>query len=111
MAIGKNVNLKDRIIKSTVADTDKGNKADIAGKTHKNVITHIKSKESIAYNVRNKNKDTAGTVKMTFYIKEDSFRKLRNFAYWDRHSITEAFNLVVADGLKGKEVNKTKTPR
>ena len=93
MAMGKNVNLKDRIIKSTVVDVIKGNKESNTSKAHK------------------KNKDTEGTVKMTFYIKEDSFRKLRNFAYWDRHSITEAFNLVVADGLKGKEVNKAETPR
>ena len=111
MAIGKNVNLKDRIIKNTVADESKGHKVDIISKTHKRINTHIKSKESITSNVHKKNKDTEGTVKMTFYIKEDSFRKLRNFAYWDRHSITEAFNLVVADGLKGKEVNKAETPR
>jgi len=111
MAIGKNVNLKDRIIKSTVVGGSKGNKADIISKAHNKANAHIKSKASIADNARKKNKDTEGTVKMTFYIKEDSFRKLRNFAYWDRHSITEAFNLVVADGLKGKEVNKAETPR
>jgi hypothetical protein len=111
MAIGKNVNLKDRIIKSTVADGSKGNKADITSKAHNKANAHIRSKESIADKAHKKNKDTEGTVKMTFYIKEDSFRKLRNFAYWDRHSITEAFNLVVADGLKGKEVNKAETPR
>lgn len=111
MAIGKNVNLKDRIIKSTVENISKGNKVNIASKTHKKINTHTKGKESITNNVHKKNKDTEGTVKMTFYIKEDSFRKLRNFAYWDRHSITEAFNLVVADGLKGKEVNKSETPR
>ena len=111
MAIGKNVNLKDRIIKNTVVDESKENKEDVTSKTPKKISTHIKSKESITGNIHKKNKDTEGTVKMTFYIKEDSFRKLRNFAYWDRHSITEAFNLVVADGLKGKEVNKAETPR
>ena len=111
MAIGKNVNLKDRIIKNTVVDVNKGNKVDIVSKTHNKTNTHLKSKENITNKTHKKNKDTEGTVKMTFYIKEDSFRKLRNFAYWDRHSITEAFNLVMADGLKGKEVNKTETPR
>jgi len=111
MAIGKNVNLKDRIIKSTVVDESKGSKADITSKAHNKANAHIKSKANIADKAHKKNKDTEGTVKMTFYIKEDSFRKLRNFAYWDRHSITEAFNLVVADGLKGKEVNKAETPR
>jgi len=43
---------------------------------------------------------------MTFYIKEDLLEKLYNFAYWDRHSLTEAFNLIVKDGLKGKNTKK-----
>ena len=43
---------------------------------------------------------------MTFYIKEDLLEKLYNFAYWDRHSLMEAFNLVVKDGLKGKNTKK-----
>jgi len=111
MAIGKNVNLKDRIIKSTVVDESKGSKVDVVSKTHNKINAHPKSKGSIADKTHKKNKDTEGTVKMTFYIKEDSFRKLRNFAYWDRHSITEAFNLVIADGLKGKEVNKPEASR
>ena len=111
MAMGKNVNLKDRIIKNTLVDESKGSKVDIASKTHNRTNTSLKNKGSIVDKAHKKNKDTEGTVKMTFYIKEDSFRKLRNFAYWDRHSITEAFNLVVADGLKGKEVNKAETPR
>jgi len=111
MAMGKNVNLKDRIIKSTVADVIKGSKASVTSKADNISPAPIKSKESITNKARKRNKDTEGTVKMTFYIKEDSFRKLRNFAYWDRHSITEAFNLVVADGLKGKEVNKPEGSR
>jgi len=111
MAIGKNVNLKDRIIKNTIVDENKGNKVDNISKTHNKINTHFRSKGSIADKTHKKNKDTEGTVKMTFYIKEDSFRKLRNFAYWDRHSITEAFNLVIADGLKGKEVNKPEASR
>ena len=111
MAIGKNVNLKDRIIKSTVEDVIKGSKETITSKADNKSHTAIKSKASIIDKAYKRNKDTEGTVKMTFYIKEDSFRKLRNFAYWDRHSITEAFNLVMADGLKGKEVNKPEDAR
>lgn len=111
MAIGKNVNLKDRIIKSTVEDVIKGSTESIASKADNKSYTPIKSKTSIVNKTHKRNKDTEGTVKMTFYIKEDSFRKLRNFAYWDRHSLTEAFNLVVADGLKGKEVNKPEGSR
>lgn len=108
MAMGKNVNLKDRIIKSTVVDVIKGS---ITSKADNKSSAPIKSKTSITNNTHKRNKDTEGTVKMTFYIKEDFFRKLRNFAYWDRHSITEAFNLVMADGLKGKEVNKPEGAR
>lgn len=111
MAMGKNVNLKDRIIKSTVEDVIKGSKESITSKADNKIHTPIKSKTSITNKAHKRNKDTEGTVKMTFYIKEDSFRKLRNFAYWDRRSITEAFNLVVADGLKGKEVNKPEGSR
>lgn len=111
MAMGKNVNLKDRIIKSTVVDVIKGSKECITSKANNRSLTPTKSKTIITNNVHKKNKDTEGTVKMTFYIKEDSFRKLRNFAYWDRHSLTEAFNLVIADGLKGKEVNKPEGSR
>ncbi|MFH1617621.1 MAG: hypothetical protein ABIB65_03490 [Candidatus Margulisiibacteriota bacterium] len=111
MAMGKNVNLKDRIIKSTVVDVIKGSKERITSKANNKSLAPIKSKTSITSKAHKRNKDTEGTVKMTFYIKEDSFRKLRNFAYWDRHSITEAFNLVMADGLKGKEVNKPEGPR
>lgn len=111
MAMGKNVNLKDRIIKSTVEAVIKGSKENITSKADNKSSTTMKSKASITDKAHKKNNDTEGTVKMTFYIKEDSFRKLRNFAYWDRHSITEAFNLVIADGLKGKEVNKTESSR
>lgn len=111
MAMGKNVNLKDRIIKNTVVDKNKGSKISIISKANNTHNTNIRSKENITNKVHRKDRDTDGTIKMTFYIKEDSYRKLRNFAYWDRHSITEAFNLVIADGLKGKEVNKTESSR
>lgn len=95
--MGKNINLKDKIIKKTSVDENKNN---IGSKTIN------KNKESITNKTYKKNNDTEGTVKMTFYIKENLYSELRNFAYWDRYSITEAFNIIVADGLKGKEVKK-----
>lgn len=97
--MGKNINLKDKIIKKTSADENKNN---IGSKTIN------KNKENIISKICKKNNDTEGTVKMTFYIKENSYQKLRNFAYWDRYSITEAFNIIIADGLKGKEVKQIK---
>ncbi len=100
MAMGKNVNLKDRIIKKTEENENK------TSKTIDNNNTYTTNKETLTNKTYKKNNDTEGTVKMTFYIKESSYQKLRNFAYWDRHSITEAFNTVIADGLKGKEVKK-----
>ncbi|MDR4508154.1 MAG: hypothetical protein MRJ65_07955 [Candidatus Brocadiaceae bacterium] len=53
-----------------------------------------------------RNRATNDTMKMTFYVKKDLLEKLYNFAYWDRHNVTEAFNLVLRDGLKGK-ITKT----
>lgn len=88
MPIGDNINLKDKLIKST---------------TSKRSSTNKESKKNI---VREKNKATKDTVKMTFYIKTDLLQKLYNFAYWDRHSVTEAFNMVLADGLKGKNTKE-----
>jgi len=43
---------------------------------------------------------------MTFYIKIELLQKLYNFTYWDRHSLTEAFNIVVRDGLKEKNIKQ-----
>lgn len=51
---------------------------------------------------QNPETDTFKTRKATFYIKEDVLQRLYNFAYWDRHSITEAVNIALQDGLKGK---------
>ncbi len=51
---------------------------------------------------QNPETDTFKTKKSTFYIKEDVLKRLYNFAYWDRHSITEAVNIALQDGLKGK---------
>lgn len=51
---------------------------------------------------QNPETDTFKTRKATFYIKEDVLQRLYNFAYWDRHSITEAVNIALQEGLKGK---------
>jgi len=91
MAIGSNVNLKDKLIKKTTPKTtDLGHKSNVS----KTNIASIVSKNS-----RNATKDT---LKATFYIKKDILQKLYNFAYWERYSVTDAFNITLADGLKGK---------
>ncbi len=87
MPIGKNVNLQDRVIKKTVKVSN----------TSKASITNKIGQPSFK-----KGAETYGTEKMTFYVKKDLLKRLYNFAYWDRHSVTEAFNIVIADGLKGK---------
>ena len=86
MAIGKNV-LLDKLIRKTTG------KASIKSNVSK-AVPGIPS--------RSKEADTYGTIKMTFYIKTDLYDKLKNFAYQDRHTLTEAFNLALGDGLKGK---------
>lgn len=90
MPIGDNVIIKDKLIKST---------------TNKKSNTSNINKTSVQ---RKKKKDTEGTVKMTFYINEELLNKLYNFAYWDRRSITKAFNTVLEDGLKGKNTKDRK---
>jgi len=92
MPIGKNVNLTDKLIKRTVSKANIASKARITSKTSKRSITRKTGKVNI----------TSNTDKMTFYVKKDLLKKLYNFAYWNRHNITEAFNMVLADGLKGK---------
>ena len=103
MPIGENVALGDKLIKKTAKKatnntniTNKRSKANIAN------ITNIVSKTGQP-STRPKT-DTYKTRKTTFYVKEDLLKKLHNFAYWNRHSVTEAFNLVLSDGLKGKNV-------
>ncbi len=102
MALGQNVNLSDKLIKNT---TDKTNKRNKANTTNKGIIARKASNTNITgIGQPSTNPDTAtySTKKMTFYVKDDLLKKLYNFAYWDRHTITEALNLVLADGLKGK---------
>jgi len=95
MAIGKNILTADTLIKKT---TGEGSKK--ASKVNNKSNVSITSK--IGQPSGDPGKDTYSTTKMTFYIKNDLYDKLKNFAYQDRHTLTEAFNLVVSDGLKGK---------
>lgn len=53
---------------------------------------------------RPRRQDTVGTRKMTFYVKGELLENLYNFAYWERLSVTAAFNRVLADGLRDKNV-------
>jgi len=98
MPVGKNINLKDKLIKKTTGKVSNKNITSITRKTN---ITRKTSMSS-----PNAKTDTYKTKKMTFYIKEDLLQKLYNFAYWDRHSLTEAFNIVVRDGLKEKDLKQ-----
>lgn len=98
MPVGKNINLKDKLIKKTTGKVSNKNIVSITRKTN---ITRKASMSS-----PNAKTDTYKTKKMTFYIKGDLLQKLYNFAYWDRHSLTEAFNIVVRDGLKEKDVKE-----
>lgn len=95
MPIGNNVNIADKLIKKTTGKTNITSKVTIASKTNK-VNTKSRSKHP-AKDIATKN-----TKKMTFYVKQELLKKLYNFAYWDRHNLTEAFNMVLSDGLKDK---------
>lgn len=83
MAIGTNIRISDKLIRKT---SDNESNASIKNNVSK----------------KNKAKVTNNTTKMTFYVKTDLLEKLYNFSYWDRHSVTEAFNNILEDGLKGK---------
>lgn len=98
MPVGKNVNLKDKLIKKTTSKVSSKSKASNTRNTN---ITRKAGMPS-----PNAKTDTYKTRKMTFYIKGELLQKLYNFAYWDRHSLTEAFNVVVRDGLKEKNVKQ-----
>ena len=89
MPIGNNITFKDKLIKKTTgkaSNTSKGSKKNITSKTRKTSKTSA----------------TSNTAKMTFYVKQALLERLYNFAYWDRHSITDAFNMALRDGLRGK---------
>lgn len=95
MPIGNNVSLTDKLIKKTTSKTNIASKVSIGNKTNK---VNTKSR------AKNPARDiaTENTRKMTFYVKQDLLKKLYNFAYWDRHNLTEAFNMILSDGLKDK---------
>lgn len=100
MPIGDNINLKDKLIKKTSRKTSIRSKVSITNNTN------ITSKRNIKNRFGQPSKDpratTYKTKKMTFYVKDDLLKKLYNFGYWERYNITEAFNIVLTDGLKGK---------
>jgi hypothetical protein len=95
MPIGKNIlPAGDKLIKKTTSIKSKGSKGNKASNTN------IKSAFGMPSSDPNKN--TYKTKKMTFYVKADLLERLYNFSYWDRRSVTEVFNTVLRDGLKGK---------
>ena len=98
MPVGKNIDIKDKLIKKTTSKVS--NKSNVSNVSNTN-ITHKAGMASL-----DPAKETFRTKKMTFYIKEGLLQKLYNFAYWDRHNLTEAFNIVVNDGLEGKNTKQ-----
>jgi hypothetical protein len=76
-------------------------KTSITGKTSKVNNTNIVS-NPIGKPSKDPGTDTFGTKKMTFYVKQILLEKVYNFSYWERHTVTEAINKVIEDGLKGK---------
>lgn len=98
MPVGKNINLGDKLIKKTTSKA--------SNKSNKSITRNTNITSKVGMPSVNSETDTFKTKKMTFYIKEDLLERLYNLAYWDRHSLTEVFNLVVKDGLKGKNIRK-----
>lgn len=95
MSMGNNVNLKDRLIRSTAGKGNNASKTNVTSKGNA-----VKTETPAPY--RTRKTATEGTKKATFYVKKDLLQKLYNFAYWERHSVTDAFNIALAAGLKGK---------
>lgn len=99
MPIGSNVALGDKLIKKT----EPLKKADKVIRVNKvDNVDNIDKKSA-----ERRDNATTGTVRTTFYVKRDAYKKLLNFAYWDRHNITEAVNIVLSDGLKDKTTKDT----
>ena len=99
MSIGTNVNLKDRLIRKTADKASNVSKENITSK-----VSAIKEVDILRPN--GDNIATKGTKKATFYVKKELLQKLYNFAYWDRRSVTDAFNAALTDGLKGKNTKE-----
>ena len=91
MPLGQNVPLQDTLIKKTTGKVSKTSKG---SNTRKVYIPGQPSGDPAS--------DTFRTKKMTFFIKETLLKRLYNYAYWDRHTVTAAFNRALEDGLKGK---------
>ncbi len=101
MPVGKNITLKDKLIKKTTSKVSNiSNKSKISNTRNTNIARKAGMPSP------NAKTDTYKTRKMTFYIKGELLQKLYNFAYWDRHSLTEAFNIIVRDGLKSKDIKQ-----
>lgn len=86
--LGKNVAIKDKLIKKTT------------GKSNVSIKNRIGQPSLTPGTV------TYKTEKQTFYVKSDLLERLYNFAYWDRHTVTEAVRIVLEDGLKGKNTKQ-----
>lgn len=95
MPLGQN-----KLIQKTSHKIKNTPKEDITLNTNKNTQAGQPSQDPEAV--------TYETHKMTFYVKDDLMKRLRNFAYWDRQSITQAFNAVLQDGLKNKNTKDKK---
>lgn len=98
--------LGDNLIRKTTSKKSNTSKADKTSKASNTNITSNNSK--IGMPSHNPKTDTYKTKKMTFYVKEDLLKRLYNFAYWDRHTVTEALNKALEDGLKGKNTKPKK---
>ena len=86
MVLGQN-----KLIQKTSNKVKNTNKTNI---TNKQAAAGRPSKDPTAV--------TYETQKMTFYVKGDLLKRLYNLAYWERQSLTQAFNAVLQDGLKSK---------
>lgn len=93
----------NKINKIITCKINKGNKI-----SNKSKASNKIKKNTTPGSLTRKINSTSDTTKMTFYVKNDLLEKLYNYAYWDRHKITEAFNRVLADGLKGKTTKPIK---
>lgn len=98
--------LGDNLIRKTTSKKSNTSKADKTSKASNTNITSNSSK--LGMPSLNPKTDTYKTKKMTFYVKAELLDKLYNFAYWDRHTVTEAFNKALEDGLKGKNTKPKK---
>lgn len=104
MTIGSNAPIGDKLIKKTVPQQETAQpKAESPAKA-----TSAAPKTTYQRPLATRENATTNTVKMTFYVKQDLLDKLYNYSYWDRLSVTEAFNTALAEGLKNKNTDPIK---